>query len=284
LILVFGKNGQVGNELSKYHENICLSSKDFDFNEPLMFTEIIRKYSPSAVINAAAYTDVDGAEDNEKLAYTINSLSPGELSKACSKLNIPLLHISTDYVFDGYGDSAKKENDKANPISIYGLSKYKGERNVINGGGQSVILRTSWVFSSHGKNFVKTMIKLSNNNEIVKVINDQFGAPTSAKSIAQACMKIISKMQKDKNLSGIFHFTGYPCVSWASFAEEIFSSSGKNTTVDYIKTSEFQSKAKRPLNSKLNCDKVYNEIGIKKSLWKEDLMDVLNEIGAIRND
>lgn len=284
MILVFGKNGQVGSELSKYHENTCLSSKDFDFKNPLLFKEIINKYSPSAVINAAAYTNVDGAEDEEKLAYTINALSPRELSKACSELNIPLIHISTDYVFDGSGDSAKKENDKANPISIYGLSKYKGEQNVINSGGQTVILRTSWVFSSHGKNFVKTMINLSKNNKIIKVINDQFGAPTSAKSIAQACMEIISKMQKDKNLSGIFHFTGYPNVSWACFAEEIFRITGKNTCVEYIKTSEFQSKAKRPLNSKLNCDKVYNEIGINKSLWKEDLIDVLNEIGANRND
>tara|TARA_X000000950_G_scaffold287696_1_gene401116 strand:- start:1555 stop:2409 length:855 start_codon:yes stop_codon:yes gene_type:complete len=283
LILVFGKNGQIGNELSRYDENICLSREDCDFVNINSFKNLIKKFSPSGIINTAAYTNVDGAEEEQDLAYEINSTAPKKLAEACASFKIPLIHISTDYVFDGTNLDLYKEDDATYPLSIYGNSKLLGEQNILMSGAQAIILRTSWVFSSHGKNFLKTMINLSHERESLEIINDQIGAPTSAKSVAYACMKIIHKMIEDKNLSGVFHFSGKPNATWAEFAKEIFKTAKIDIEISHIKTSEFPSKALRPLNSRLNCNKLFNKTGIKQSFWKEELIKVLNEMGIKTN-
>mgnify|MGYP001372109124 CR=1 FL=1 len=278
MILVFGKNGQVGTELQKFSENICLDKNDCDITKISEVKDILNEYKPKGVINAAAYTEVDNSEKNIELAKSVNSIAPGGIAKVCKNLNIPLIHISTDYVFDGTTEDQMYEEDETSPLSIYGKTKAQGELNVFKNGSQVIILRTSWVFSSTGNNFVKTILKLSKEMNTIRVVSDQIGSPTSAISIAETCMKIIKMMKKDSNLSGIFHYSGYPYTSWANFARCILQLKKIDTKIEDIGTNEYLTLAKRPLNSILNCDKVYNDLGIKRPNWKKDLIEVVNTL------
>lgn len=281
-ILLFGHNGQVGKELIKSCPSsislISKSSADIDFVSPDDISNCIIQLKPDFVINAAAFTDVEKAEINADQAFQINAKAPEIIAIEAKKLDIPLLHISTDYVFDGSGNKPWMPEDEVNPISVYGQSKSDGERRIIQSGCKYCILRTSWIYSEHNKNFLKTVISLSKKNKSIQVVFDQIGGPTSAQSVAETCYKIIDSYSNNNFISGIFHFTGYPDVSWANFAEVILSSMGSDAKVQKIPSSEYKSAVCRPKNARLNCDSLYSTYNIKRSNWKVDLAKVINTL------
>lgn len=278
MILLFGKSGQLATEIQKISKVIALDRYKADLSNPTCCADIIKDYLPEVVINAAAYTSVDKAEDEEKLAKLINAESPKEMALMCCKLNIPLIHISTDYVFSGKGLRSWKPTDQTDPINTYGRTKLAGEINIISSGVTYAIIRTSWVISAHGNNFVKNILRLSENKKKLNIINDQVGGPTPAKDLAIACLKIAKKLQIDKSKSGVYHLSGAPNISWAKFAEEIFKLSDKNVIINPIATKEFKSYAARPLNSRLDCKSIENNFGIKRPNWKKELKNIIREL------
>ena len=284
MILVFGKTGQVASELSKLVNVLCIGREVADLQNPQScYDEIIVK-KPRAVINAAAYTNVDQAENNEALVDLINAKSPIAMAQACKELQIPFLHLSSDYVFDGSGEVPRNVGDPTHPLGVYGASKLSSERGINALDARTVILRTSWVFSETGKNFVCSMLSLSDSRTEISVVNDQIGGPTSAKSISEACMKIIECMLLDDTRRGTYHFTGFPDVSWADFATEIYEQSKCKTTVKKIVSSDYPTIAWRPLNSRLNCLSLENDFKISRPDWRSDLRLVLKNLGRISSD
>ena len=279
MILVFGKTGQVASELQKLSSVKCLDRQMSDLIIPENCTEAILRYRPSGVINAAAYTSVDRAENDEELANLINGDSPGAMAKACSELNIPLLHISTDYVFDGSGEQAWRTHDVTNPQNAYGRSKLRGEEAIRASGCNYVILRTSWVVSEHGNNFVKKMLDLSETKDSIKVVDDQVGGPTFARDLAEACIEIMNQLIIEPKKSGIYHFSGTPEVSWCQFASVIFKKAGRKTIVEPILTSEYRTPALRPLNSRLNYDLTERTFDIARPYWLKGLANVIEVLG-----
>ena len=278
MILVFGKTGQVGRELQKLKGIFCLDRVKVDLVDTKACMEAIIHYKPSAVINAAAYTAVDKAEEQEEIANLINGETPGAMAKVCTDLNIPLVHISTDYVFDGTGERAWKTTDPTNPKNAYGRSKLKGEKAIREAGCTYVILRTSWVFSAHGNNFIKTMLRLSKVKESLTVVDDQVGGPTPASDIAKACKDIARQLIFSPQKSGIFHFSGSPYLSWCEFANAIFERSGKKTIAQPIKTSEYPTQACRPLNSRLDCSLTKSIFDLDQPKWRVGLNNVLRDL------
>ena len=274
-ILVFGKTGQVACELRRLHpEFTYLSRAEADLSNPETCGEAILKAKPSAVINAAAYTAVDRAEEEEALAHAINAEAPATMARACATLGIPLVHISTDYVFDGSGESPRSPDAPTAPINAYGRTKLAGEEAIRASGVLHAILRTSWVFSAHGNNFVKTMLRLSDTRDALGIVSDQIGGPTPASAIAAACAKIATEISK----SGTYHFSGAPDTNWADFASEIFSQSNRDITVTGIATSDYPTPAKRPLNSRLDCAALQSDFNIVQPLWKQELVKVISEL------
>ncbi|MDB9810495.1 dTDP-4-dehydrorhamnose reductase, partial [Planktomarina temperata] len=215
MILVFGKTGQVANELQRLSGVTALGREDVDLSDPAACAVAIREHAPKAVINAAAYTAVDRAEEEEHLATVINGDAPAAMAKACAELGIPLVHISTDYVFNGTGNTPYRPDDATEPQNAYGRSKLAGEQGIRNSRAVYAILRTSWVVSAHGTNFVKTMLRLSETRDALNVVSDQIGGPTPARDIAAACLQIANQLIQDTTKSGIYHFSGAPDVSWA---------------------------------------------------------------------
>ena len=281
MILVFGKTGQVATELQRIGDVLALSRDLTDLSNPSSCYDAIKIHAPEAVINAAAYTDVDKAENEEELATTINANSPKAMAKACATLNIPLVHLSTDYVFDGTGDEPWQPKDVTKPQNGYGRSKKIGEDNIRSVGSTYSILRTSWVVSSHGTNFVKTMLNLSENHNTLSLVDDQIGGPTPAKDIAKACLQIVEQLKQDPSKSGTYHFSGAEDVSWAEFATEIFQQTRRSMSVLPIPTSDYPTPAVRPLNSRLNCSKTGEVFSIHQPDWRMGLNDILNELGVI---
>jgi dTDP-4-dehydrorhamnose reductase len=283
VILVFGKTGQVASELAKLPQTVCIGRDAADLRNPSSCADLVLRFRPQAVINAAAYTNVDGAEEDEKNATIINAYAPVAMAEICSNLDIPIVHISTDYVFDGSGHSPRNSNHIPSPLGAYGRSKLLGEVGILNTRAQAVILRTSWVFSANGKNFVKTMLSLSDTKNELSIVADQIGGPTSARSIAQTCHTIATQIigKTNKN-TGIYHFSGFPDVSWAEFAEEIFSQSKCSTVVNSIISDQYLTSSVRPLNSRLDCTKLLNDFGVERSNWKIELSDVLSELECQR--
>ena len=274
-ILVFGKTGQVACELQRLHpEFTYLSRKEADLLNPDICAEAILAAKPSAVINAAAYTAVDLAEDEESLAYTINADAPAAMAQACANLGIPFVHISTDYVFDGSGEMSRAPDAPTAPINAYGRTKLAGEEAIRSSGALHAILRTSWVFSAHGNNFVKTMLRLSETRDSLSIVSDQVGGPTPASAIAAACAKIATEISK----SGTYHFSGAPEASWADFAREIFSQSNRDITVTGIATSDYPTPAKRPLNSRLDCASILTDFEIIRPSWIKSLFETVEEL------
>ncbi|OOY30186.1 dTDP-4-dehydrorhamnose reductase [Thioclava sp. F36-6] len=281
MILVFGQTGQVAQELQRLVPDAeFLGRNRVDLRDPGAAAEAIREAKPEAVINAAAYTAVDKAEEEEALAQTVNGDAPAAIAKACRDLGIPLIHISTDYVFDGSGDAPFKPTDPTGPLGAYGRTKLAGEDAIRATGGAFAILRTSWVFSSHGGNFVKTMLRLSESRDRLTIVADQIGGPTPAKAIAEACLTIAKELQRTPEKSGVYHFSGSPDVSWAGFAREIFARAGRGVTVEDIPTADYPTPAKRPLNSRLDCSDLA-VFGLNRPDWRSGLDDVLTELGAI---
>ena len=274
-ILLFGKTGQVAKELCNRPNVTAIGRDKADFTEPQKIIEIVKSTDADIIINAVAYTSVDLAEEEFELANIINGTTVKELAKVSASRNIPFLHISTDYVFKGDGNLNWKTSDQANPQNSYGKSKLIGESGILEAGGPHVILRTSWVFSSHGNNFVKTMLRLASNNNELSIIKDQIGGPTCAKDIADALWKIASDFYAGNGITGIYHFSGKPNSSWANFASEIFSQSQQDIKIKQILTKDFLTKAKRPLNSRLDCSSLRIDYGIKQPEWKKSLTNVL---------
>lgn len=281
-ILVFGKSGQVAQELQRRSgvssAVIALGRELADFTDPDACLAALETHAPDAVINAVAYTAVDRAEDEEDLATVINAKTPGLIAQACAARGIPMLHISTDYVFDGSGQAAWTELDPIAPQNAYGRSKLAGEQAVRAAGGPHAILRTSWVFSAHGNNFVKTMLRLAKTHKALTVVEDQIGGPTPAAAIADACLQIATDLISAPQKSGLYHFSGAPDVSWKTFASEIFKQAGAMVSVTGIPTTDYPTPARRPANSRLDCRAVMTAFGIARPDWHQGLAEVLADI------
>ena len=279
-ILVFGKTGQVATELQRQCDLVALGRETMDFECPERFEQVLDEYRADIIINAAAYTDVDGAEDNEELALKINGVAPSVLAQASAARNIPLLHVSTDYVFDGAGEHLWLPLDHPNPLNVYGRSKLEGEIGVARAGGKFAILRTSWIFSSTGRNFVKTMLRLNASRDEVSVVSDQLGSPTAASDVAGALLTMAKVFHEGRGVSGIYHFAGAPDTSWADFARSVILFVGGDLQVIDIPSSEFPTRATRPLHSRMNCTKLEEVFGIKRPNWQDGLKRVIAELQA----
>jgi len=278
MILVFGKTGQVATELQFHKDVIAIGRDQADLSVPTTCSEAIRRYQPRAVINAAAYTAVDKAESEEHLANKINGDAPGAMASACSDLDIPLVQISTDYVFDGTGTKPWSVTDTSNPQNAYGRSKLKGEQAISTSGCVHAILRTSWVVSAHGSNFVKTMRRLSETRDRITVVDDQIGGPTCARDIAQTCISIAEQLIQDPKKSGTYHYSGQPNVSWCQFANAIFEQMDCKTIASPIPTTEYPTPALRPLNSRLDCEAIEDTFGIARPFWRDGLEEILRDL------
>ncbi|WP_375259551.1 dTDP-4-dehydrorhamnose reductase [Citreimonas sp.] len=279
MILVFGRSGQVATELVRQADVTALGRDAVDLRDPPAAADAIAARNPRAVINAAGWTAVDAAEGAEAEAHVLNAEAPGVMARTCAARGIPFLHLSTDYVFDGAGTTPWHEDDMPAPLGAYGRTKLAGEHAVRDAGGPYVILRTSWVFSAHGTNFVKTMLRLSDTRDCVSVVADQVGGPTPAAAIAGALLRMADAMQAGK-AGGTYHLAGEPHVSWAEFARAIFAAAGRRTEVDDIATADYPTPTRRPLNSRLDCAAIMRDFNIPAPDWRDGLRDVLEEFQA----
>ncbi|RVV97612.1 dTDP-4-dehydrorhamnose reductase [Mesobaculum littorinae] len=276
-LLVFGQAGQVATELQLQAEVTALPRAAADLSDPDACAAAIVAARPTAVINAAAYTAVDRAEDEESLALRINGAAPGAMARACADLGVPMVHISTDYVFDGSGDAPWQPDDRTAPLNAYGRTKLAGEEAIRASGCVHAILRTSWVFSPHGSNFVRTMMRLSETRTDLSIVDDQIGGPTPAASIAGACL-ILAQALRDGAGGGTYHHAGAPVVSWASLARATFELAGREVAVTGIPTAAYPTPARRPLNSRLDCSSISRDFGIAPPDWRAALSDMVNEL------
>lgn len=281
MILVFGKTGQLAQELAGLEGTLCLGRAEADLSDPGACAEAIQRTRPQAVINAAAYTAVDKAEEEEALAAVINGAAPGAMARACADLGIPFVTVSTDYVFDGSGSAPRQPGDSPAPVNAYGRSKLTGEEAVCAADGAYAILRTSWVVSAHGHNFIKTMLRLGKERGRLNIVADQIGAPTPARDIAAACLDMVRQLESDPGKSGIYHLQGAPQVSWAGFASEIFALTGIDCAVEGIPSSSYPTPAQRPLNSRLDCASLGTVFAITPPNWRAGLADILKDLGEI---
>lgn len=279
-LLVFGSTGQVATELRRLAPGATFLGRDrADLSDPAACGAAIRAHEPEAVINAAAWTAVDKAETEEAAATVVNGDAPAAMAEACAALGVPFVHLSTDYVFDGGGTEPFAPDHPTAPLGAYGRSKLKGELGVRGAGGAHVILRTSWVFSAHGSNFVKTMLRLGAERDSLKVVADQIGGPTPASAIAEACLHIAARLQADPAISGTYHFAGAPDVSWADFARAIMQGAGLACRITGIPTAAYPTPARRPANSRLDCTSLA-ALGLARPDWRPALHPVLSSLGA----
>ena len=277
-ILVFGRTGQVARELAAHKGVTCLDRSQADLEQPETCAAAIRATAPRAVINAAAYTAVDRAEEEEALATVINGDAPAAMARECAALGIPFVSVSTDYVFDGSGEAPWKPTDPTGPLGAYGRSKLAGEQGIVQAGGTHGILRTSWVVSAHGNNFVKTMRRLGAERGQLSIVADQIGGPTPARDIAAACLSMALQLIEDVSKTGIYHFAGAPDVSWAGFARAIFAELETDCDVTDIPSSEYPTPAQRPLNSRLDCSSLETSFGTTRPDWRQGLRDILRDL------
>ena len=281
-ILVFGKTGQVAQSLAALEARAptplqFLGRQEADLAEPARCAAMIEACKPVAVINAAAWTAVDAAEAAEAEATVVNGEAPGAMAEACTRLAIPFLHISSDYVFDGSGTGPWGPESPVAPLGAYGRSKAAGERLIQESGARALILRTSWVFSAFGANFVKTMLRLGAERERLSVVDDQVGGPTSADAIARALVTLMDALLTG-HPGGLYHFAGAPAVSWAGFASEIMKGAGLNCAIDPIPSAAYPTPAPRPRNSRLACEALLSDFGIPHPDWRADLAQVLKHL------
>lgn len=283
-ILVFGQTGQVARELMRRAPQgvslIALGRFEADLSDPAQCADAVRAHDVDAVINAAAWTAVDRAEAEESAAYLVNAAAPAAMALACAEKRLPFVHVSTDYVFDGSGAVAFLPDDPTNPLGAYGRTKLAGEQAVRAAGGPHVILRTSWVVSAHGSNFVKTMLRLGAERDALNVVADQVGGPTSAASIADALF-VCAHGLLDGAVGGTHHFSGAPNVSWADFARSIMTKAELQTHVNDIPTTAYPTPARRPLNSRLDCSSLKSAFGIDRPDWQDEVDRIIAELGAI---
>ena len=278
-ILVFGRTGQLARELARcIPDAVFLDRAQADLTDPSVAAAAILAEDPDTVINATAWTAVDAAEEAEDQATLVNAEAPGAMARACARAGIPFLHVSTDYVFDGTGTDPWRPDDPPAPLGAYGRTKLAGEDQIRAAGGTFAILRTSWVFSAHDQNFVKTMLRLSETRNRLGVVGDQFGGPTPAADIAAALLAMAPRLAADPALSGTYHFAGRPDVSWAGFARTIFDMAERRVTVSNIPTSAYPTPARRPENSRLDCTSLQAAFGIARPDWRAGLARVLSEL------
>ena len=280
-IMVTGSNGQLGKELKA----IAVNYPEFDFvflsreDMPIHHFELVRNffkgYHPNFLINCAAYTAVDKAEQERELAFQVNGEAPGVLAAVCKEYDCKFVHVSTDYVFDGTGSKPYTEMDATNPSGVYGASKLEGEKQVMAFNADAVIIRTSWVYSEFGKNFVKTILRLLAEKPSISVVSDQIGNPTYATDLAEAILQIISS----KNWkSGIYNYSNTGNISWFDFATAIRDFSGSDKVVRPISTAEFPTPAKRPAYSVLDTSKIARDYSLQIKDWKERLKACLAKL------
>lgn len=288
-IFVTGAHGQVGAQLvhlgaARGLQMIAAGHAELDITDLDAVEALLHEQAPDIVINAAAYTAVDQAESEPEKAEAINGLGPAHLAKTCAALDIPLLHISTDYVFDGNSTQPYGEEDRPNPQGVYGATKLQGEEGVVANVERHIILRVAWVFGTFGQNFVRTMLRLAGSHPELRIVADQHGGPTWAGDIAKTLLDIAVRYHGGKAIAwGIYHYNGSPFVSWCEFAEAIFAESLKQgmiercPTVIPIPSSEYPTPAKRPLNSRLNCQKIKKHLAITAPDWRNGLIHTLTD-------
>ncbi|WP_348655557.1 dTDP-4-dehydrorhamnose reductase [uncultured Sulfitobacter sp.] len=281
-ILVFGHSGQVATELRALDgdglEITALDRAAADLTDPAACAAAIEAHAPDAVINAAAYTAVDKAERDEATAHLINAQAPAAMARACAARDIPFVSISTDYVFSGEGTAPWKPSDPTDPQSVYGQTKRDGELLIERSSGRYAILRTSWVVSPHGNNFVKTILRLGAERDALTIVADQIGGPTGAAEIASACITIAKTLTIEPQKAGLYHFAGTPDTSWADFARAISQQAGITCAVTDIPSSDYPTPAKRPLNSRLDCTTTQAAFGIPRPDWRESLTHISNQL------
>lgn len=280
-ILITGSNGQLGSELrdllSNQSNTTCyfLDREDMALDEPEHVAKVLANYPCDFIIHGGAYTAVDKAETEQDLADKINHQSTAEIAKYCATNGIKLIAISTDYVFDGNSSTALKEDAQVEPINVYGLTKLKGENAILENNPNGIIIRTSWVYSSYGNNFVKTMIRLMSEREEISVIDDQIGSPTYAHDLAKAIVDIINS---GKWVPGIYHFSNEGEISWFDFASAIKELKGLTCKINPIPTSAYPTPAKRPAFSLLDKGKIKDVYGLVVPYWKNSLESMLEKL------
>lgn len=281
--LLFGATGQVGREIAARagKRGIALDVVDraeADFSLPNALPGIIARRRPRLVINAAAYTAVDRAEAELDLAFAVNRDAPAAMAAVCADLDIPLIHISTDYVFDGAKDGPYREDDATAPLNIYGASKAAGEAAVRACLVRHVILRTAWVFGADRENFVRTMLKLGARRQELAVVTDQSGGPTAAGDLADIILAIAARIEAGQGVWGTFHCCGAPMVSRFDFAAAIFAAAGKGPVLHPATSADFPTPARRPVNSMLDCSRLRGAYGLAQPDWRKSLPDVVARI------
>lgn len=290
-ILIFGANGQVGGALKALlgDQAIALSSREADFTDPQAIEALLTGLLPvpRAIINAAAYTQVDKAESEEALALAVNAETPGVIARYAAAHAIPFIHYSTDYVFAGTGSNALKESDPVDPQNAYGRTKLQGEENIRKEGGRWLIFRTSWVYDDKGKNFLNTMLRLGKEREHLRVVNDQFGAPTYAPALAEATLAALENATQQPDFpSGIYHLSGGGLTNWHEFAKAIFQeAAAKGITLavkelEGIPTSAYPTPAKRPANSQLDCSRASQVLQVSLPDWRVSLKECMGRVSG----
>jgi dTDP-4-dehydrorhamnose reductase len=285
-ILIVGQHGQVSRELQRQlgvvGELIVLGRDQLDLTLPDQIRQQVQHVRPDVIINAAAHTAVDLAESEPQAAFAINAIAPGILAQEALSLGIPLIHYSTDYVFDGTKVGPYNEEDRPNPLGVYGKSKLAGERAITDVQGKHLILRTSWVYSAHGRNFLLTMQRLMQEKPELRIVADQIGAPTWAGTIAQSTLALIERWQRDEAAPwGTYHLSAQGETSWFGFAQAIGEALRKQgkTCAELlpIPSSEYPTPATRPLNSRLDCSRLQHEWGVRQPDWRTALHECLAE-------
>jgi dTDP-4-dehydrorhamnose reductase len=273
LIIVTGAEGQLAQALLNQHfdaEALFFTKKDFDLTNYDQMEIVFLKYSPTIIINSAAYTKVDDAETNQEKANSVNGAGVGNLALLCKKHDCKLIHISTDYVFDGEKQSPYTEEDKTNPVTVYGSTKLVGEKLILSSGlPVYAIIRTSWLYSQYGHNFYKTMLRLAETKNELQVVDDQTGCPTNANDLAEAIAKIVPQLKKEN--SGIYHFSNAGATTWYGFAQAIFKKYHININVKPVTSEQFPTSAKRPRYSVLDHSKIIATFGLEIQDWKTSL-------------
>jgi dTDP-4-dehydrorhamnose reductase len=280
VILVFGGNGQLGQELARAAglggiPIKTLSHNEVDIVQNSAVVEALSRSNPALVVNAAAYTKVDLAEQNLEEARRANEIGPAVVARACADIGVPMVHISTDYVFDGTKDTAYQEIDAVCPVSTYGRTKAAGEAEIRNALRCHVILRTAWVYSEFGHNFLKTILRLAATRDELRVVADQRGSPTSAREIADAILRIAPRLMRGEDVWGTYHFTADGVATWHGFASRIVAIqaplTGRDPPVIAIKTTDYPTAANRPANSQLDCALFARVFGFSGSSWIENV-------------
>ena len=281
-ILITGKNGQVGTELSRLYPSsgdVVLTGRDeCDLSNEQSIRDTVRRVKPAVILNAGAYTAVDQAEKEPGLCFAINAHAPRVLAQEAARLDALLIHYSTDYVFNGEKAAPYLETDPVSPVNVYGESKAAGEAAIAEVAARFLVLRTSWVYGAHGKNFLRTMLRLGAERPELRVVDDQLGAPTSAAAIASATARLVE--QSLSGAQGIYHMTAAGSTTWCGFARAIFQAGvlGTQPRVQPIASSDYPTPAKRPANSVLSNDKFAHAFGFRLPTWQQQLNDVLAEM------